>query len=58
MHKSALYNARVILHQNRVVAVRVKTIAADGDNYNETRCFSTWKYKREIGQFNLPQSIQ
>lgn len=46
LHKAALYNARVILYQTKVVAIRVKTIAADGDMYNETRCFSTWKYKR------------
>jgi NAD+ synthase (glutamine-hydrolysing) len=46
LHKAALYNARVILYQTKVVAIRVKTIAADGDMYNETRFFSTWKYKR------------
>ena len=26
--------------------------------YNETRCFATWKYKREVGEFQLPQVIQ
>ena len=43
LHKAALYNARVIIYQSKVVAIRVKTIAADGDMYNETRNFSTWK---------------
>jgi NAD+ synthase (glutamine-hydrolysing) len=46
LHRAALYNGRVILHKSKVIAIRVKTIAADGDNYNETRCFSMWKGKR------------
>lgn len=43
LHKAALYDARVIIYQSKIVAIRVKTIAADGDIFNETRTFATWK---------------
>ncbi len=33
LHKAALYNARIILFNNKVVAIRPKMILADGDNY-------------------------
>lgn len=33
LHKSALYNGRVILFNSKVVAIRAKMILADGSNY-------------------------
>lgn len=58
LHKAALYNGRVILHNSKVVAIRVKQIMADGGNYFETRYFSAWKHPRSVGEFMLPQVIQ
>jgi NAD+ synthase (glutamine-hydrolysing) len=58
LHKAALYNGRVILHNSKVIAIRVKMILADGGNYFETRHFSAWKYPRQVGEFMLPQIIQ
>ena len=33
LHKSALYNGRVIIYNSKVVAIRCKMILADGGNY-------------------------
>ena len=33
LHKAALYNGRVILHNSKVVAIRCKMINADGGDY-------------------------
>ena len=33
LHKAALYNGRVILHNSKVVGIRCKMILADGSNY-------------------------
>jgi len=33
LHKAALYNARVILFNSKIVGIRVKMILADGGNY-------------------------
>jgi NAD+ synthase (glutamine-hydrolysing) len=49
LHKAALYNGRVIIHNSKVIAVRVKLILADGENYFETRHFAAWKDSRAIG---------
>ena len=49
LHAAATYNGRVILHNSKVVAVRVKQIMADGLNYFETRYFSAWKHPRSVG---------
>ena len=58
LHKSALYNGRVILYNSKVIAIRCKMILADGGNYFETRYFSAWKHSRKIDDFMLPQIIQ
>ena len=41
-----------------MVAIRVKTILADGGNYFETRYYSAWQNKREVGEFLLPHNVQ
>ena len=33
LHKSALYNARILMHNNKIMGIRPKMILADGDNY-------------------------
>ena len=53
-----MYNARVVMFNNKVVAIRPKMILADGDNYFETRQFASWKSKHTIGCFKLPENIQ
>ena len=58
LHKAALYNGRVILHNSKVVAVRCKMISSDGGDKFETRYFSAWKHSRKIDDFMLPQIIQ
>ena len=46
LHKSALYNGRVVIYNGKVVGIRVKTILADGGSYFETRHFAFWKDPR------------
>lgn len=58
LHKAALYNGRVVLHNSKVIAIRLKMIMADGGNYFETRYFSAWKHPRKVDEFMLPQIIQ
>lgn len=33
IHKAALYNARVLMYNNKIIGIRPKMILADGDNY-------------------------
>lgn len=58
IHKAALYNARVLMYNNKIIGIRPKMILADGDNYFETRQFAAWQSKRSVGNFKLPQTVQ
>lgn len=58
LHHGNIYNCRIILFDDKVIAVRPKIILADGENYFETRWFGFWKEKAQISQFKLPRIVQ
>lgn len=57
-HDGSLYNCRVLLLNQKVLAIRPKTRLADNGNYRESRWFTAWTNPDELVWFNLPQMIR
>ncbi|XP_032894592.1 glutamine-dependent NAD(+) synthetase isoform X2 [Amblyraja radiata] len=58
MHKSSLYNCRVIFLNKKILLIRPKMIMANGGNYREIRWFLPWNKPRKIEEHYLPEIIQ
>lgn len=58
MHKSSLYNCRVIFLNKKILLIRPKMTMANRGNYREMRWFLPWNKPREIEEHYLPEIIQ
>lgn len=55
---SSLYNCRVLILNNKIIAIRAKTILANNGNYRENRWFTTWMDLENCCWFKLPLIIR
>ena len=51
---TSLYNCRVLLLNNKIIAIRPKTILANNGNYRENRWFTAWDDPVHSCWFKLP----
>ena len=58
MHRSVLYNCRLLLHNSRVLLIRPKMWLANDGNYREMRYFTPWTRRGETDEFALPAMVQ
>ena len=49
MHRNVTYNCRVAFFNGQVVMIRPKLILCDDGNYRETRWFTAWTRRQEVG---------
>ena len=55
---TSLYNCRVLLLNNKVIAIRPKTILANNGNYRENRWFTAWDDPVHSCWFKLPLIVR
>jgi len=57
IHRSVLFNVRVIILNRYIHLIRPKTGLADDGNYREGRYFTAWR-KKDLEDYTLPLSIR
>ncbi|PWN54135.1 putative QNS1-glutamine-dependent NAD synthetase [Violaceomyces palustris] len=57
LHRSTLYNCRLLLLDHRIIHIRPKLWLANDGNYREMRYFTPWSRKGETDLFTLPRMI-
>lgn len=57
MHRSTLYNCRVLFLDGRIVHIRPKMWMANDGNYRELRYFTPWTRRGEFDDFVLPRMV-
>ena len=58
LYKNALYNARIICLNRKILLIRPKIWLAEGGNYREPRFFTSWPESAEaLENFELPAEI-
>lgn len=55
---TSLYNCRVLILNNKLIAIRPKTILANNGNYRENRWFTNWNDSNDSCWFKLPLLIR
>ncbi|CEH16715.1 glutamine-dependent nad synthetase with gat domain-containing protein [Ceraceosorus bombacis] len=58
LHRSVLYNCRVLIHNRRILLIRPKMWLANDGNYREMRYFTPWTRRGETDEFVLPEIIR
>lgn len=58
LHRSTLYNCRVLVFDRQILFIRPKLFLANDGNYREMRYFTPWTRRGETDDFFLPRSIQ
>lgn len=58
MHRSALYNCRVILRNKKILYIRPKMSLANDGLFREMRYFTPWQSARSHVDFQLPQILK
>ncbi|XP_014665788.1 PREDICTED: glutamine-dependent NAD(+) synthetase-like [Priapulus caudatus] len=57
MHKSVVYNCRVIFLNKKILLIRPKKCMCDDYNYRESRWFTAWQKDRTVEEYYLPRMI-
>ena len=57
LHKSVLYNCRVLVTGTRVLLIRPKLYLCDDGNYREGRHFTRWSKLNKTESFFLPEKV-
>lgn len=58
IHRSVLYNCRVLFYNSKIVLVRPKMWMANDGNYRELRYFSSWDRDRKLEELQLPREVR
>lgn len=58
LHRSTLYNCRVIFLNGKIVLIRPKMWLANDGNYRELRYFSPWTRRGQWDEFSLPRMVR
>lgn len=58
LHRSTLYNCRVLVLNRRILMIRPKLHLANDGNYREMRYFTPWSRRGETDDFSLPRMIR
>lgn len=58
MHRSALYNCRVLLRNKKILYIRPKISLANDGLFREMRYFTPWQSAREYTYLQLPQILK
>lgn len=58
LHRSTLYNCRLLLLDKKVIHIRPKMWLANDGNYREMRYFTPWNRAKEFDMFTLPRVIE
>ncbi|KAH9305698.1 hypothetical protein KI387_010102 [Taxus chinensis] len=56
-HCGVRYNCQVFCLNQKILLIRPKLCLANDGNYRELRWFSSWKNRRQLVQYNIPDSI-
>ena len=57
-HKGVRYNCRIFMLNGSVLLIRPKMDLANDGNYREPRYFSTWKARKTLDSYQLPNDIR
>jgi NAD+ synthase (glutamine-hydrolysing) len=57
MHRSTLYNCRVLFLNGKIIHIRPKLWMANDGNYRELRYFTPWTRRGEYDEFALPRMV-
>ncbi|UZJ54145.1 hypothetical protein CBS101457_003465 [Exobasidium rhododendri] len=57
MHRSTLYNCRVLFYDGKIIHIRPKLWMANDGNYRELRYFTPWTRRGEVDNFPLPRMV-
>ena len=57
LHRSTLYNCRLLLLDHRIIHIRPKLWLANDGNYREMRYFTPWTRRGEVDSFQLPRFV-
>lgn len=57
LHRSTLYNCRIIIFNRKILFIRPKLYLANDGNYREMRYFTPWTRRGETDDFFLPCTI-
>jgi NAD+ synthase (glutamine-hydrolysing) len=57
MHRSTLYNCRVLFLDGKIIHIRPKLWMANDGNYRELRYFTPWARRGEFDNFSLPRMV-
>lgn len=58
LHRSTLYNCRLLLLDKKVIHIRPKMWLANDGNYREMRYFTPWNRAKEYDMFTLPRVVE
>lgn len=54
LHRSVLYNCRVLILNREILLIRPKCVLADDGNYRESRWFRAWSFNTPVRRFTIP----
>lgn len=57
LHRSTLYNCRVLTLDRKILFIRPKMYLANDGNYREMRYFTPWTRRGQVDEFYLPRII-
>ncbi|PWY98312.1 putative QNS1-glutamine-dependent NAD synthetase [Testicularia cyperi] len=57
LHRSTLYNCRLLLLDRKIVAIRPKMWLANDGNYREMRYFTPWNRPQQFDMLTLPRVV-
>lgn len=57
LHRSTLYNCRVLFLDGKIVMIRPKMWMANDGNYRELRYFTPWSRRGEVDEHILPRMV-
>lgn len=57
LHRSTLYNCRVLVLNRKILYIRPKLYMANDGNYREMRYFTPWSRRGETDEFFLPRMV-
>lgn len=58
MHRSTLYNCRILFLNGQIIYIRPKMWMANDGNYRELRYFTPWTRRGEVDTFALPRMVK
>jgi NAD+ synthase (glutamine-hydrolysing) len=57
MHRSTLFNCRVLFLNGKIIFIRPKLWMANDGNYRELRYFTPWTRRGEVDDYALPRMV-